>query len=1745
MNQTKKFFSDCLIKGGNNLRTRRKLLNSALILGLTLGNLNGTVVQAVTVLNNLGMTQNRPVSNKQKKDEAKSVIENTKNSKEENKNSSKTSDSATKKEETNSRSLSSEEEKEEQEKILERLLNPRYALDIPDSIQVAPSINAIRIGEFLVNEMQKGIDAQFNTENDNLSVNDTMIFRNVSPIFYYSPSVNTPGTRVNNLSPLRANSDSAPRRVFRINAISRSGNWRMEITPTESSTAQNLDLGEINVVFTRLRVAPPQEEIFEIPRFLYSYYWYIGPWNEAWSTVRMATEFKFDFSTTNIGDLQANVKSGRHTLGYQETVPDPESYVDVQNSRGDVSYRWLTEPDTNKIGKQQVQVEVSDQTGRSPVIVNFDMEVLPLITTKEDKIQVYQNDPVPALNELFDVHYQGSYQLSWITPTSTATPGSFVWQARVRTQDGREATASVNAEVMPDQGIMIELHPIRAIQLGNTSSLLNNNAFRDLIKSATFRGTPLDIDSLRLVASESSEPDYQTAGEHQLRLTVEGQRPDVNVRTTGTIATTVNVRWDNTILMKSINGQSAGAFSLLLSNSDSNNIPLRITNGLATDMDASVGRLTSPFSTYYSIQIMRNNNVIYNQEMSNRTTLQQIIDQFGNTDNIFNVQLGDVIRIHHPERSANSLVLMMNEEEHDFTYGTEYAYYEVTSSGFRPAPVMEAQASQKNFALGENTSNIDPGSLIDYVTINGRRIDNSQYTVESLIDFDTSTIVTRNMRLRLKMNDGLASNEMEIEYGVNWGQTFVLRGLNEATVGAFSLLKEDGQLALHASQGVNGTNLANPVNNHFGRYTYYSIEIMGGTSSNYTYEVAGNSTIRDAINGFNNGQPLPVEKGNVIKVYHADPQGASQGRNLLMQDELVRDYTIGSNYAYYEVTDNGLEPIITVAAESSPQEFTLGDSTAGINGANLIDHITVNGVELAPSQYTVTQLEEFDTSTAGKKDLRIQFETRDGVVSKEITVPYEVKWGNTIVMRSANGGAAGAFSLRPGSNNSVRQLTMFPGIDSPLDEQLSPNSSLYYSMEIIRGDRSIYSQEMPGRATLQQVMDNFGNNRAVTVQFGDVIKIYHPQRSEGSSVLFVNEEEKDFTYNSSYAYYEVTAYGFEPMAVMDAHTANKELVLAQDTTNFELEELLDSVTINGEPVAEDTYTIERLSDFDTTTIGEREVRLRMAMKDGLASVELEIPYEVKWGSTFLLKGLENATVGAFSIIEQDGGSKIHATQGEQETILNNAVNNVFGRDTYYRIEILADPEQPESRLFPDNIKYSYEVSGHMTIRQAIQGFNNGQPLEVNEGDIFKVYHAETENRNLLMRDNLVRNFTAGSNYAHYRIQNGEFEPITMLHAEKQNQSLVLGEDASELDATKLINEVRFNGHQLSSSLYNVEQIDAFDTQTAGQKSVTVRVSTADGVTATDIQVPYEVKWGSTIHLKNRQNETVGSFGLVKSGRQIEIQSIQGSDRTILNNRVTQVDDNNVYYGIEILGQDGRSKYQYEVRGTQTIQQAISRFNSGNALPVVEGDVVKVFHQDANNNILMHEEQERNFTYGGQFAVYNVTEYGFEPTGELDVRTRVASIAIGTERVDPKSMVETVRVNGREIPANSYTVQLQENSQIDTSALGSNNIVGLDIQVNEAHGGFTTSAEGRYSVVEQGAEDTPGASEEGAGSETGENGEGGQNDGSDLEATGNLPQTNATRNTLLSVIGTMLLALVGGIFFWKKRSTEKLEEESDK
>lgn len=710
------------------------------------------------------------------------------------------------------------------------------------------------------------------------------------------------------------------------------------------------------------------------------------------------------------------------------------------------------------------------------------------------------------------------------------------------------------------------------------------------------------------------------------------------------------------------------------------------------------------------------------------------------------------------------------------------------------------------------------------------------------------------MRVNITTKDGLVSEEVEVTYQVKWGDTFVLKGLKESTVGAFSLLKSNDQWQIKASQGVEGTELDEPVNNYFGRGTFYSIEILQGTTNKFRYEVIGNQSIRESIYGFNEGKPLDVNEGDVIKVYHAD----SVGKNLLMKDELVKDYTMGSDYAYYEVTEYGLEPILAVAADSMPQEFTLGEDSSNVDGSKLINSITVNGTIVASNLYTVKQMSDFDTSVAGSQTIKVRIDTKDGLVSKELDVPYEVKWGKTILIKAQNGQSAGAFSLYAGTSSTNRVLVFNQGLKTDLKTPISTDSSLYYSIEIVREGRSVYSQEIPGYATLEEVMANFGSKQKLNVQAGDIIKLYHPQRSDGSSVLLVNEIEKDYTYGSPYANYRITSYGFEPMPVIETVGPNKVFSLMENTQNIDLSQLLANITINGERVESKNYKITQLSKMDTSTVGKREVKLNLKPEDGSADIELDVPYEVAWGSTFLLKGFDDQNVGAYSIVEQDGEWTIQVGKGDDSTVLSDHVNSAFGRDTYYRIEIVGNPENqseektgvtvenimgldPTTRL-SEQIKYQYDVTGNMTVWQAINGFNNGQPLPIEEGDIVKVYHADPSGNVLMAEEEEERNYTYGSNYTYYNVTEYGFEPTGDFTVTPAEAKIVI--DTKRVDLKNLLKEVKVNGKELPKTAYTValDPETEIDTSSLGYRvaKLVVKADRSYGGFSTETEAAYEV-----------------------------------------------------------------------------------------------------------------------------------------------------------------------------------------------------------------------------------------------------------------------------------------------------------------
>ncbi|MGS6443868.1 LPXTG cell wall anchor domain-containing protein [Enterococcus hirae] len=1693
------------------MKTRKKLLHSTLILALAFGQTSGTVVEAVSMLNTIESNTVKKMSKKNEK-----IKKETKEK--ENESEAKETESKT-----------SEKTANVLEKDLARLAVPGHYEEL--------------IASFFKDKILKTLK---DYDNSHLEFIVGDFYRTSEDAMYDSYKKQDVVVKELPTNYIRSNVNIYPRRpqIYQ----SKSGNWELNVYYYDNW---------FQFGFKRLKLPKnldgDQQEIdeFNMTDMYCVFYNPVDPVQAYFNTLKVA----FPSAENILGSIKGTAKTGEYELMQNSsTIPEPADYIaSVNNTRGTLKYSWKIKPDTSKVGKQTAVVKVVDDTGRYvEVDVQFTIKPLPIgMKPKAGNHQLNQYSALPNAEDYFDVvNYYGKHRVEWINNPNTYTAGKQTWQAMAISEDGRQVTSAVTVNILPHSGIQMKLKPLADGRLADLPSLAD--AFKDSIEEATMLGEPVAIDELEFLADESTKMDFQSVGVHEVKITVQAKHPVSNVMIKGTGTTTVNVLWGNTILMRSVDGHSAGAFALNVGNSNDAPAKLSIRQGIESPLNVSVGSAKEPFELYYNLQILRNGNAIYNQDVTNRATLQEVMDAFGDTNNEVTVQMNDIIQITHPSKTPNASVVMIKEKENDFTYSTEIARYRVTPYGFDPAPVMTAESAEKAFVLGENVKQTNLNELVKNVRINGEVADNEFYTVEPLDEFDTSTIGKRNMRVKVTTKDKLASEIIEISYQVKWGDTFVIKGLKEATVGAFSLLKNQNQWQIQASQGVDDTNLNDPVDNYFGRDTYYSIEVLQGASSKFLYEVAGNQSIRESIQGFNNGQPLTVSKGDVIKVYHAD----SVGKNLLMKDELVKDYTMGSDYAYYEVTEYGLEPILAVAADSMPQEFTLGEDSSNVDGSKLINSITVNGTIVASNLYTVKQMSDFDTSVAGSQTIKVRIDTKDGLVSKELDVPYEVKWGKTILIKAQNGQSAGAFSLYAGTSSTNRVLVFNQGLKTDLNAPISTDSSLYYSIEIVREGRSVYSQEIPGYATLEEVMANFGSKQKLNVQAGDIIKLYHPQRSDGSSVLLVNETEKDYTYGSPYANYRITSYGFEPMPVIEAVGPNKVFSLMENTQNIDLSQLLANITINGERVESKNYKITQLSKMDTSTVGKREVKLNLKPEDGSADIELDVPYEVAWGSTFLLKGFDDQNVGAYSIVEQDGEWTIQAGKGDDSTVLSDHVNSAFGRDTYYRIEIVGNPEnQPEEKTgvtvenimdldpttrLSEQIKYQYDVTGNMTVWQAINGFNNGQPLPIEEGDIVKVYHAEAKN-NLLMRDDLTKNYTAGSNYAYYQVASQEFVPITEMGAETVSHEFTLGEDTSDIDGMDLIKNVTFNGQKLETTLYDVEQVSDFDTNTTGQKMLKVKLSTADEVTSTEVEVPYEVKWGSTIQLKNQDGDTVGAYSLIKENKQIKLQSLQGEDGSDLSNRITEYDDMEIYYGIEVFTNNS-SKYKYEVRGTQTIEQSINRFNSGEPLKVSVGDQIKVYHADPSGNVLMAEE-ERNYTYGSNYAYYNVTEYGFEPTGDFTVTPAEAKIVIDTKRVDLKNLLKEVKVNGKELPKTAYTVALDPETEIDTSSLGYR-VAKLVVKADRSYGGFSTETEAAYEVVEKG---TDGALEDGTEDSmtedkeiTGTDSEKKNSNGDNTSGAknGNLPKTNETKNTVFTVSGVLIVSLAGIILFWRKRKANK-------
>ncbi len=261
---------------------------------------------------------------------------------------------------------------------------------------------------------------------------------------------------------------------------------------------------------------------------------------------------------------------------------------------------------------------------------------------------------------------------------------------------------------------------------------------------------------------------------------------------------------------------------------------------------------------------------------------------------------------------------------------------------------------------------------------------------------DINLVGEMTASIQLEDSEGAVSI-IEVPITIKWGSTISLRGLSDRTVGAYSLTRStDGTLRLHSTFGDNRTNQGSQVHSYYGGSVYYSIEVFDGETSTYQYEVTGNAIIRNAVNGFNQGNPLEVSSGNVVKVYHAE----SNSRSRLMVNEVAENYSFGTPFSYYRVTDNGLVPIKHLEAEAVPQTFYLGENTDGRDLKDFVTDVQVNGVAVDASEYEISLRSEVNTTLIDTREVEVEIRTTDGLGILRTTVPYEVKWGSTIFERT-------------------------------------------------------------------------------------------------------------------------------------------------------------------------------------------------------------------------------------------------------------------------------------------------------------------------------------------------------------------------------------------------------------------------------------------------------------------------------------------------------------------------------------------------------------------------------------------------------------------------------------------------------------------------------------------------------------------------------------------------------------------------
>lgn len=294
--------------------------------------------------------------------------------------------------------------------------------------------------------------------------------------------------------------------------------------------------------------------------------------------------------------------------------------------------------------------------------------------------------------------------------------------------------------------------------------------------------------------------------------------------------------------------------------------------------------------------------------------------------------------------------------------------------------------------------------------------------------------------------------------------------------------------------------------------------------------------------------------------------------------------------------------------------------------------------------------------------------------------------------------------------------------------------------------------------------------------------------------------------------------------LLTAEAISQEVDLGTAIENRNPMEFIKNVKLGEEVLGNTDYSVKIKTPADTTTIGNQKMIATITGKG--KAVDIEVPVTVRWGKSIYLKGAYDDSVGVITM--HDTSSKTYTLTdqvGIKRKNSDSKVNNEFGEGLYYWIGT-KKLDQP-TQLLEDELNPSQRLISATGQDDALSKIQEFQPIELKEGDLIDLWHAEPKRNSLIVNENELQENAELKN-TYYEVTKSGFQPLRINQLQTKEATTLLRTSPQELEEDFMNNMAKYIDSKGYNQIKPVKFISFPDTTKPGKQPAKVRVEETNG-----------------------------------------------------------------------------------------------------------------------------------------------------------------------------------------------------------------------------------------------------------------------------------------------------------------------------